>query len=65
MNENFDVSSWREVLKTVMEELNKEVNDFPKVTEIRGRERKYFSKNSEDLVQAVNIPGSPTIVKEM
>lgn len=55
----YKVSTWREVLCKVAEEIYKEKKDFSPALKIKGRERIYFSKNKRNLVDPQEIKGSP------
>lgn len=55
----YKVSTWREVLCKVAEEIYKEKKDFSPALKIKERERIYFSKNKRNLIDPQEIKGSP------
>lgn len=59
MGKEFQVYAWRDVISTVASEIYKEVEDFSKALDIKGRKHYYFSKDEEELRQSVNIPNTP------
>jgi len=54
-----EVKTWRQILETVSKEIFETSKDFARVTEIKGREREYFTKNPSILIHPKKIPGSP------
>lgn len=59
LNQTYEVSSWKEVLIKLCEILyKKHHNEFRKVLNLKGRNRKYFSFNKKDLFRPQLIPSS-------
>lgn len=56
---DFEVKTWRDVVKTVAKEIYNKVEDFSKVTEIKGTKRSYFARNEDELISPKSIPDSP------
>lgn len=54
----FEVDTWREMVKILAREISEKTEDFSRVVEIRGRENDYFSKNKKVLVAPKKIPGT-------
>ncbi len=55
----YKVSTWREVLCKIAEEIYKDKKDLSPALKIRGRKRVYFSKNSKELVDPQEIKEPP------
>lgn len=54
----FKVTTWRKVISILASQIYDEVDDFSKISEIRGREREYFTKNKNVLRTPKEIPGT-------
>ncbi|MGE4358073.1 MAG: GIY-YIG nuclease family protein [Candidatus Omnitrophota bacterium] len=59
LGKQYPVATWREVLCKVAEEIYRNKNDFTPALNIKGSKRIYFSKNSKDLRDPLEIKGSP------
>lgn len=58
------VSSWKEVLLTVSEEVaKKHPTEFDKVTQLKGRKRDYFSPDYRGMTRPEPIPGTEIYVE--
>ncbi|MEO0050242.1 MAG: hypothetical protein ABIK42_03785, partial [candidate division WOR-3 bacterium] len=55
----YRVTTWREILCKIAEEIHKDKKDFTPALKIKGRKRIYFSENRGDLIAPQEIKGSP------
>lgn len=58
-NKEYEVNSWRDVLHTVARMIYESKRDFSLALNIRGAKRDYFSEKASNLVDPVEIKGSP------
>jgi len=59
LNQFYQVNSWREVFHVVAYQIYKNQDDFSPALKIKGKKRKYFSKNSSDLKDAKKLESTP------
>jgi len=60
----FDVTSWKQLLVSTCDELNKVKNkEFYKVLSMKGRKRPYFTKNANELRAPEKIEGTGIFVE--